>query len=873
MLCLKKMRKLNKKYNQFRFESLESRCLLSDISSGKILDSDLEWSTYLGGMEEDWARDVVVDKQGNIYTTGNTYSSNWNSDKFLNYYGGNGDAFVTKLNSKGEHIWSKYLGGSNDDSGNGITVDNLENIYVTGSTSSTGWISGGFDTQLDGIKDVFVSKINSNGENVWSTYLGGSKYESGNAIDIDNFGNVYITGFTGSENWIFNGFDNSYNGNGDAFLTKINSRGEYLWSTYLGGSNEDYGKGIALDNFGNIYVTGSTSSSGWVSGSLDAKLDGAADGFIVKINSKGEHVWSTYLGGERVDMANAIALDTSKNILVAGETSSPNWVSGGFDQIHNGYYDGFLAKISPLGENIWSTYIGKDWTTKVLGISVDSSDNVFITGWAPLGISADIENIHQGENTFLLGINSSGNVLGYTYLGAKTADDDSWGMAMDISSLGEIYVVGSTANRVGAADIMDWASNGFDTTYGGRRDGFAVKINNIASPGITLTNLKTPVIIIPGILGSMPEGHSTILPTFYSRDLTRFIRNVLVENKKVAIRSYQPSELIAEQLKKTYNGITEAFVNQGYSFCDLDNPNLENDSVNCDNANLFFAAYDWRLPVLLNPDNPQEILWDSDDNTFQSGAEYLDWWINLAKQKWLNNGGSENDFSVNIVAHSIGGLIARAYIEEADEAGHNAEKVDSLIMLGTPNHGSVSSYQFSDPINRKFVTGKLNYIDSIFNHYLRLILRSSVSSIERSYRLPRGSVKSEDILPSLKDLLPTFPFIRTKNDVIMPQDNNLLTRLNETIDDLTNATDVLLIGNKDIETPVRANLRGNTLKFETVMLGDGVVLYDKVPENNSFVGLLLPDIEAVEVLGVRHSNLPGDQTVINRIFDEILIGG
>ena len=376
--------------------------------------------------------------------------------------------------------------------------------------------------------------------------------------------------------------------------------------------------------------------------------------------------------------------------------------------------------------------------------------------------------------------------------------------------------------------------------------------------------IKKPVIIIPGILGSMPEGKSKI------KDFGRFIRRVSVENNKIAIQPYNPEELTAEQIKKTYNKVIEDFISKGYLFCDLDNPNLENDLVNCDNANLFFAAYDWRLPVLLNPNNPQEILWDSDDNTFQSSAEYLDWWINLAKQKWLNNGGSENDFSVNIIAHSMGGLIARSYIEEADEAGHNAEKVDHLIMLGTPNHGSVSSYQFFDSISQKFTSGNISYIDNFFNHYLRLAIRSSVSNVERTYHLPRRSVKSEDLLASLNDLLPTFPFVGVGNNpLIIPRTNNLLTKLNNTIDDLTNTTDVLLIGGNNIATPIKAKLKGVVLGLETVINGDGVVLYDFLPGTEIPAGLLISNIESISFSGIRHNNLPNDQIIISKIFDEI----
>jgi len=162
--------------------------------------------------------------------------------------------------------WSTYLGGNEYEWGHGIAVDGAGNVLVGGWTRSSGWVSGGFDTNHDGKHDVFVAKLSSDGAHLWSTYLGGSEEESGRGIAADGAGNVLVTGYTRSPGWVSGGFDTSHNGFGDGFVAKLSSQGAHLWSTYLGGSKGDGGGGIAADGAGDVLVTGYTWSSGWVSG-------------------------------------------------------------------------------------------------------------------------------------------------------------------------------------------------------------------------------------------------------------------------------------------------------------------------------------------------------------------------------------------------------------------------------------------------------------------------------------------------------------------------------------------------------------------------------------------------------------------------------
>jgi hypothetical protein len=208
---------------------------------------------------------------------------------------------------------------------------------------SSGWVSGGFDTSWDGLQAAFVVKLSGSGEHLWSTYLGAQNY--GRRIAVDNAGNVFVTGETGPSVWASGGFDTTSNGGSDAFVAKLSGNGEHLWSTYLGGTKDDWGYGIAVDNAKNVFVTGMTSSSGWVSGGFDTALAGVEATFVARLSESGEHLWSTYLGGNSYDSGNGIAADGVGNVFVTGYTSSSGWVSGGFDTAYGGAYDGFVAKI------------------------------------------------------------------------------------------------------------------------------------------------------------------------------------------------------------------------------------------------------------------------------------------------------------------------------------------------------------------------------------------------------------------------------------------------------------------------------------------------------------------------------------------------
>src|SRR5207244_2399077 len=197
--------------------------------------------------------------------------------------------------------YSTYLGGLSSDVGTAIAVDGLGNAYVTGYTSSSDFpTQTPLQGQLHGTgPNVFVAKLKAAGTTLaYSTYIGGSGIDHGNGIAVDASGNVYITGDTASTDFpTLNAQQPATAGNVDAFVTKLDASGTRAYSTYLGGSNDDNGSGIAVDGSGAAYVTGNTRSTNFPT--LNAQQTapgGGVDAFVTKLNAAGIRLYSTYLG-------------------------------------------------------------------------------------------------------------------------------------------------------------------------------------------------------------------------------------------------------------------------------------------------------------------------------------------------------------------------------------------------------------------------------------------------------------------------------------------------------------------------------------------------------------------------------------------------
>jgi len=313
---------------------------------------------------------IAVDAAANVYVTGETASNNFPTTPGAfqtTFGGGNSDAFVAKLNATGSNInYSTFLGGSRSDfGGTDIAVDAAGDAYVTGYTQSANFPTtpGAFQPNFGGGSvDVFVAKLNPIGSAlVYSTFLGGQNSELGFGITVDANNQAYITGGTSSTNFptTLGAFQTTFRGGFlDVFVTKLNSTGSALiYSTYIGGTgnlvNGDLGRSIAIDSSGNAHVTGETTSADFpTANSFQSFRGGGDDAFVLKLNSVGSAlIYSTYLGGTGQDRGQGIALDNAGNAYVTGTTDSLNFhVYNAFQPRHGGgQFDAFVAKIADTG--------------------------------------------------------------------------------------------------------------------------------------------------------------------------------------------------------------------------------------------------------------------------------------------------------------------------------------------------------------------------------------------------------------------------------------------------------------------------------------------------------------------------------------------
>jgi len=359
----------------------------------------LAYAAYLGGSSsDDYGYDIAVDGAGNAYVTGMTYSANFptTSGAYDTTFNGGTDAFVVKLNSSGSGlVYATYLGGSGYEESHlgyplyGIAVDGVGNAYVTGVTYSFDFPTtpGTYDTTFNGgSADVFVVKLNSSGAGLlYSTFLGGAGYENSFAgIAVDGAGNAYVAGRTRSANFptTAGAYDTTFSGAGDVFVVKLDLSGSgLLYATFLGGSDEEYAYGIAVDGGGNAYVTGNSDFADFPTtpGAYDTTYN-SGDGFVVKLNPSGSgFVYATFLGG----LGSHVAADLSGNAYVTGATSSANFPTtpGAYDTTYNGGSDAFVVKLDPSGTGLlYATYLGGSDQDYGYGIAVDGSGSAYVTG-------------------------------------------------------------------------------------------------------------------------------------------------------------------------------------------------------------------------------------------------------------------------------------------------------------------------------------------------------------------------------------------------------------------------------------------------------------------------------------------------------------
>jgi hypothetical protein len=463
-----------------------------DRSKPLIIDPVLDYSTYLGGIDGDWASGVAVNSAGEAYVVGTTSSPDFPTTPGSVQPNPSGcnpgtycrDVFITKFNASGTALmYSTYLGGSNDDYGTAIAVDSSGNAYVTGDTQSTDFptTAGAFQRSCGGTcfyNDAFVAKLNANGSVLaYSTYLGGSNEDDGTGISVLN-GNAYVSGFSASVDFPVTpgAFQTQLQGQGDSFVVELNANGTVLnYGTFIG---EGTGPGIAVDSTGNSYLAGATSSANFPftsSAFHTAFFSGPIDNtYITKLNSTGSALfYSALLGGASIT---SITIDGAGAAYFAGP-------AGPFYPISAGAVDPpcgngtLVAKLSPDGSVLNSSALVCSGSFGQASITKDQVGNIFVFGdtdstTMPTTVGAFQTSINNGccfSAAFLAKLAPDFSALGYsTYFGGSSGAT-AGGSATDTA--GNLYGVGSTSS----SDFP--VHDAFQATYGGGGDAFVSKFS------------------------------------------------------------------------------------------------------------------------------------------------------------------------------------------------------------------------------------------------------------------------------------------------------------------------------------------------------------------------------------------------------------
>ena len=531
-----------------------------------VIDPKFIYATYFGGdgPDGDIGIDLKVDAAGTAFVTGYTSSMDFfNTNLSPTAPGGRLDAFVMKVDSTGSTILSAmYFGGSLDDEGHRIALDNSGSVYITGYTSSPDFpIVNGFQTRLGGKKDAYIMKIdNAVSQILFSSYLGGAQDDTPFGLFVDTNNNIYVSGTTSSTNFpLVSPLIGSFGGGlGDAFVTKFSPDGSMIYSTYLGGRGNDLSFDVTADTDGNAYVVGYTTAA--LPNIVRALYGTASDpeqAFLAKLSPDGSTLTNfLYIGGFGIDEAIRVLLDANQNIIISGYTSADNFpVQNAIQPLNGGAansFDIFLLKLLPdLSDIVFSTYIGSDGSESAPGLTVDPDGNIYLAGFTSsfqfpvvnginVGTSGGI--LHGDRDAYVMKLTPDGRILFSTYVGGASSDG-AVGIALDAAR--NIYVTGFTFSD----DFP--VESPLQENIAGASDGFLLKID--AADVV----VSTPIVV--------PDHGGTAIATVGSSNQVQFAHATL----EVPAGAIRPAGLALLDLRQNGAEVGEVafpllpFINNG----------------------------------------------------------------------------------------------------------------------------------------------------------------------------------------------------------------------------------------------------------------------------------------------------------------------
>jgi len=398
---------------------------------------DFQWAKKAGGSNSDLGRSIALDQSGNTYIYGSTGGVN---ARFGTTTLSNSGSYISKLDPNGNFTWVKLISGSvyiSDEGAPSIAVDAAGSAYITGTFGGTVNFGGISLTSTFG-SDVFLAKLDSNGNFIWAEKIGGYGNNQGFSICVDAWGSAYITGCFGG--YQFGSASLTSSGNYDIFIAKFDSRGNFIWVKKAGGSGYEYGKSIAADAFGNTYITGSFQGN-CSFGSISLTSSGNSDIFIAKIDSIGNFIWAKKAGGTANEFGSAIAVDAAGNTYITGGFDLT--ASFGSTTLANSVNRKiFTSKLDSNGNFLWAKKIGGTRMSFGSSIVVDAAGNSYITGLFSGTCSFGSISLISSSNDFDVFIaksDSNGNFLWAKKAGGTKRDV---GGGIVTNGLGTIYITG-----------------------------------------------------------------------------------------------------------------------------------------------------------------------------------------------------------------------------------------------------------------------------------------------------------------------------------------------------------------------------------------------------------------------------------------------
>ena len=461
---------------------------------------DWQWATQAGGSGGDNGYEIAIDNNGNSYVTG----SFWDTATFGSFsLTGNGvyDIFVAKLDANGNWLWATQAGGNGSDQGSGIAIDDNGNSYVTGYFSETATF-GSYSLTSSGEydKDIYVAKMDANGNWLWAVQAGGIGYDYGLGIAIDDNENSYLTG-SFMDTATFGSYSITSSGDSEIFVAKMDANGNWLWATHAGGSGDDNGYEIAIDDNGNSYLTGYFSTTATF-GSHSITSSGFFDIFAARMDANGNWLWAVQAGGFAYDYGLGIAIDDNENSYLTGVFSFTA-TFGSYSLTSSEQINIFVAKMDANGNWLWATQAGGNDSDHGSGITIDDNGNSYVTGrFSETATFGSYSLTSSGQNDiFVAKMDANGNWLWVVQAGGNSSDH---GSGITIDDNGNSYVTGrfSYSATFGSYSFI---SSGVNDIFVAKLGNDASVENEIMPTDRELSNYPNPFNPETNIVFNLPE--------------------------------------------------------------------------------------------------------------------------------------------------------------------------------------------------------------------------------------------------------------------------------------------------------------------------------------------------------------------------------